>query len=151
MYAPASDGGVSPATAGLSQISVGPVPERNGQLLRQALQERFERGGVGVAHKYDLVVSFSVATEGIGIQVDNSSSRSRVVGTANWRLVGQDPQRTTWASGTARSVDGYNVLDQQYFAADLEGDRVNKRVAEAVADQIALQLAVWFDKRAKPA
>jgi LPS-assembly lipoprotein len=149
VYGPAADGAAGPAQEGLSQIAVGPLPERSGQLLRQALQERFERGGVGTVHRYDLVVSFSVGQEGIAIQADSSSSRTRVIGTASWRLVGQDAQRTTLTSGTARSVDGFNVIDQQYFAADLESETVTKRVAEAVADQIALQLAVYFNRHAR--
>ena len=37
MYASAGNGGMGPAEAGLAQISIGPLPERSGQLLRQAL------------------------------------------------------------------------------------------------------------------
>jgi LPS-assembly lipoprotein len=150
VYGPGADGAAGPAQEGLSQIAVGPLPERSGQLLRQALQDRVERDGVGKVHRYDLVVSFGVGQEGIAIQTDSSSSRTRVIGTANWRLMAQDPQRTTLTSGTARSVDGFNVIDQQYFAADLESETVTKRVAEAVADQIALQLAAYFNRRARP-
>jgi hypothetical protein len=51
-------------------------------------------------------------------------------------------------SGTARSVDAFNVLDQQYFAADLSNEMVQKRIAEAVADQITLQLVAYFNRQA---
>jgi len=150
VYGTASGGSAGPAQAGLASVSVALIPERSGQLLRQALQERLERGGVGTAHRYDLVVSFGVGAEAIAIASDSSSSRTRVIGTATWRLVGQDSQRSTLTSGTARNVDGYNVLDQQYFASDLENEVVLKRVAEALADQISLQLAAWFNKQAQP-
>ncbi len=69
-------------------------------------------------------------------------------GTATYTLIAQDPSRSTLTSGTARSTQGYNIFDQQYFAADMENDVVIKQIAEAVADQIALQLAVFFRKRA---
>ena len=47
MYAAAGNGTPGPAQVGLAQIAVAPLYERAGQLLRQALQERFERGAAG--------------------------------------------------------------------------------------------------------
>jgi LPS-assembly lipoprotein len=47
-------------------------------------------------------------------------------------------------SGTARAVDGYNVIDQQYFASDLESEAVQRRMVEAIAEQITLQVAMYF-------
>lgn len=146
VYAPGAAADPGPAANGLAGISVGLIPERAGQLLRLALQERFERAGVGAAHRYDLAVSFGIAGEAIGIQPDSTSTRVRLVGTANYRLTAQDPARGTLTTGTARSVDGYNIFDQQFFAADQESETVQRRIAEAVADQITLQLAVYFTK-----
>ena len=137
-----------PAVDGLAAITVGLIPERSGQLLRLALQQRFERNGVGVAHRYDLQVSFGIGGEAIAIQQDNSVTRLRYVGTAAYTLLAQDPLRTTLTSGTARVVDGLNVINEQYFAMDLESEAVQRRIAEAVADQIAMRLAVWFDEQA---
>ena len=148
VYGPAASGQDSPAAAALAKIQVGLLPDRQGQVLRLALQERFERAGLASAHEYDLSVSFGVASSAISIESDTVATWIRVVGTANYRLTAQDPSRATLISGVARSVDGYNLFDQQYFAQDMENDAVVKRVALAVADQIALQLASYFAKRA---
>jgi LPS-assembly lipoprotein len=148
IYARRDDGADGPAAGGMAQIAVALMPERPGQLLRLALQERFERSGTGVARRYDLRVSFVIAAESIAVQQDSSSSRIRFVGQAQYRLTAQDPTRTTLTSGSARVVDGLNVFDQQYFAADQETEVVQRRIAEAVADQIALQLALYFNKQA---
>ncbi len=148
LYAAAPGGAAGPAASGLAQISVGLIPERTGQLLRLALQERFERSGLVPAHRYDLNVTFSVSGEPIGIQADTSNSRVRFVGTASYQLIAEDPGRSTLTSGTARSVDGLDEFDQQLFAADLETEVVQKRIAEAVADEIARQLAIYFDRQA---
>ncbi len=151
VYAPGSSDANAPAAAALAQIGVGLIPERSGQLLRLALQERFERAGIAAARRYDLAVSFGVSSDTLGIRFsDSNPTWVRVVGTATYVLVAQDPGRATVTSGTARSVDGYNVFANQYFAADQEADAVQRRVAEAVADQIALQLATFFAKRAAP-
>lgn len=148
MYARAPNGEAGPAASGLAQISVGLIPERTGQLLRLALQERFERNGLAAAHRYDLAVTFAISNAVIGVQQDTSNVRFRLVGTANYQLIAQDPGRTTLTSGTARSVDGMNLFDQQIFAADLETEVVQQRIAEAVADEITQQLAIYFDHQA---
>jgi LPS-assembly lipoprotein len=148
VYAPAPGAAGSAAAQGLAEINVGLIPERSGQELRLALQERFERAGIAAARRYDLSVTFGVASESISIQQDTSSTYLRLVGTAQYHLTARDPNRSTLTSGSARSVDGLNVFDQQFFAEDQEIEAVTRRIAEAVADQIALQLALYFRKQA---
>jgi LPS-assembly lipoprotein len=45
-------------------------------------------------------------------------------------------------------VDAINIIDEQYFAADLENEAVQRRIAEALASEITIQLAAFFRKRA---
>jgi LPS-assembly lipoprotein len=148
VYAPVSSGGTGPAEQGLMETEVGWLPERNGQLLREALKARFERGTGGAARRYDLSVNLSIQAEAIAIQRDNTTSRVRLIGTAAWSLQAQDPQRSTLATGFAREVDGYNIFNQQYFAADLQSTTVQRRMTDALAEQITLQVAAWFNRRA---
>ena len=133
----------------LAEIQVALLPERSGQLLREALQARLEPGGSTLARHYDLAVSFAIAGNPIGVEPDSSISRVRLVGTASWTLTAQDAQRSTLATGVAREVDGYNVFDQQFFAMDLENEAVQRRIADAVAEQMTRQLATFFDHRGR--
>ena len=142
-------GGNREAEAGLSRIYVAILPERSGQLLRQALQERLDGSGSGVAKDFELTASLQIAGEGIAVQRDNSSSRIRLTASAPWVLRSLAPGRPVVTSGVSRVLDGYNVLDQQYFAADLENDAAIRRVASTLAEQITLALAGYF-KRATP-
>ncbi len=148
VYGPAASGKTGPAAQALAEISVGLIPERTGQLLRLALQERLERAGVAAARQYDLTVSFGLTSDAIATLQNSTSTWTRMVGTATYSLVAEDAARTTLTSGVARSEDGFNQFDQQYFASDLETDAVERRIVQAVADQIALQLASFFAKRA---
>ena len=150
IYASAGPGD-GPAQEGLAAISVGLLPERSGQLLRQALQARFALGGSGVARRYDLTVAYGLSGEAIGYQQDSTITRVRLVASAIWTLTAQDPQRTTLSTGTARTLDGYNIINQQFFAADMENDATQRRLAIAMADQIAIQLAVYFKRRSTAA
>ena len=75
-------------------------------------------------------------------------TRIRLIARGAWTLRAQDPARTTLATGSSRAIDGLNILDQQYFAADLEQEAVQRRLADQIADQIVLQLAAYFRKHA---
>ena len=106
--------------------------------------------GEDTPKRFSLSVSFGVAGESLGIQQDTSSTRLREVATATWTLKALDPASSVVTNGTARAVDGVNILDQQYFAADLEGETATKRITETVADEITQQIASYFARRPKP-
>jgi LPS-assembly lipoprotein len=148
VYMPTASGNAGVTQRELAAINVNLIPDRPGQLLRQALQDRLEMGASGVARRYDLSVAFGISGEGIGIEPDTTVTRIRLIGSASWNLVAQDPGRTRLAGGSARAVDALNIFDTQYFAADLENEALQRRLAEALADQITIQLAAYFRKHA---
>ena len=147
VYMPTASGKPGPAAREMQTVNVPVIPDRPGQLLRQALQERLG-SDAGAPAAYDLRVSFGISGEGIAVQQNNISTRVRLIGIAVWTLQERNPQQTPLTTGSARSFDAVNVFDEQYFASDLETEAVQKRIAEAVAQQIATQLAVWFRERA---
>lgn len=145
VYGPGPNGALGQAAAGLAEINVPPLPERSGQILRQFLQQDFDIGGPGGVKLYELVVSYGVSSEGIAIERANSiATRVRYVGNASWSLVSADAQRKTLTSGHARSYDAFNPIDGQYFYTDLAGEQTQQRLAQAVAEQMTLQLAGYF-------
>lgn len=150
-YMPTASGEAGVAQREMAAVFVDNIGERSGQVLRQALQERFERAGPGIQRRYSLTVAYGIGGEGIAVQPNNSVTRVRVIGSASWYLVDQDPGKTRLAAGQARAVDGYNILNQQYFFGDLSNDASQKRLAEALADQIAIQVATWFRSHAATA
>ena len=147
VYMPTASGKPGVAQRELASVYVGIIPNRPGQLLRQALQQRFANDS-GTLPAYDLNVSFTIAGEGIAIENSNLATRFRLNGTATWRLLARDTRRTTLTTGSARAMDGVNVFDSQYFAADLEAEAKQKSIAENLATQIATQLAIWFRQQA---
>jgi LPS-assembly lipoprotein len=147
LYMPTASGKPGVAQRELAAIDVGLIPERPGQLLRQALQDRMW-SDAGGPHRYDLRVVFWIAGEGVGIQPDSTVTRIRLIGNANWTLMAQDPAHTRLTSGSARSLDGLNIFNSDYFAQDLENEVAQKRIADAIAQEMVAQLAVWFRNRA---
>ena len=140
-------GSSSPARHELGLIDVAPLPDRPGQLLRQALQQRLSNSDEALAKQYQLTVAFGISSDSIGVQQDSTVTRIRQVGTANWFLKSLDMASTLVTSGTARALDGLNIIDQQYFEADLASESAQRRIADAIASQITLQLASYFARR----
>ena len=91
---------------------------------------------------------YNIGSEGLGTQSDNSTTRQRDVATAIWSLRMAGPGGTQISTGHARAVDGFNVIDEQFFYSDLAEDASQHRLADALADQITQAIAVYF--RAHP-
>lgn len=132
------------ASAALENVQVQTIPDRPGQVLHQALQEDFYRDGTPVQALYTLSVDYSINQIGEGLQADSSTTRIRFDAEAHWRLspIGQPSQ--TLVSGNATAMNALNVIDQQYFAANMETQTVNQQLANEISAQITAQLMGWF-------
>ncbi|MBV8916384.1 MAG: hypothetical protein JOZ05_25520 [Acetobacteraceae bacterium] len=149
LYAPMAKGGV--VSDELRAVYVAVMGERSGQLLRQALQRRFEGSEPGVAKKYELWGGLGISGDAIAIQSDSSATRVRLTGTASWGLRMLNVAQTQLTSGSTRVLDGYDVNNQEYFAAELEQGAAIRRIAETCADSITLTVASFLKQRAEAA
>jgi LPS-assembly lipoprotein len=134
----------APVAGQLDEVAVANIPERTGQLLRESLQAQLQAAGAPDVQRYVLNVNYSIAGQGEGTQADTSVTRERFVATAAWSLspIGDPGQRL--ASGQATTEDALNIIDNQYFAQDLETNTVNRQLADQIAQQITTQVAVYF-------
>lgn len=147
VYMPTASGKAGPARRGLAATYVRIIPERPGQLLRLALQELFE-SDTGLPSQYDLAVSYRIQGESIAIRESSIPTRVRFIGNASWSLLAHDAKSSRLTSGNARAMDGIDIFDSQYFAADLETEVAQKRIADRIALQISNQLGSWFRQQA---
>ena len=128
----------------LSRVYVNPIAERSGQLLRQALQARLGGDGDSQSQTYRLTVTPAYSSEFLGVHGDNSPSRVRLSADARWGLTTVSATPVLVAIGRARTLDGYNIINEQYFNSTLAGEATNARVAGQLADRVVQQLALWF-------
>ena len=148
VYMPSAGGEPGVAQRELAAIYVAIIPNRPGQELRQALQQRLEGTGADPKPLYTLTIAYWITGEGLGIQPDTSITRIRLFGNANWTLTGRDPGQTVVTSGYARAEDAFNPIDTQYFASDLQTEAADRYLAQALADQITTRLAIFFRNKA---
>jgi LPS-assembly lipoprotein len=131
--------------AQLRQVQVALMPERTGQLLRQALQSRLEAGETPNYTRYTLAATFAISEIGLGIQTDSSITYIRFIATVPWSLTEQDsPSDQILVSNTAEAADDLNTFDNAPFGQELETNTVDARLADAIADQIVIRLAHYF-------
>lgn len=149
VYMPSAGGTPGVAQRELAAIYVPIIPDRPGQLLRQALQQRFAGADGAGTPLYNLSVGYWIAGQGIGILPDNTATYVRLTGNANWTLLTHNPPQTVITSGYSRVADDVNIFQNQYFGADLETSAAYQRIAQVMADQIALRLAAFFRNQAR--
>ena len=133
---------VSDALAG---VKVGLITERQGQLMRRRLEEGLAPAARGtVTAKYDLRVGLGYGAELQGFRRDGAPSRVRFSATATWFLfdVGAPPLEIT--RGTERAFDAYDIPENQFFAADVARETMERQLIEQLAQQILERLTMYF-------
>jgi LPS-assembly lipoprotein len=128
---------------GLSEIEVGPIYERPGQILRDALLTQM---GIepGTPRKFDLEVKFWITGEMQGVLNFTQATRIRLVANSSWTLLSRGSKQVRLTEGADRLVDGFDIFDAQYFEQDLANEAVQRRLAQSMAERITLRLAMWF-------
>jgi len=151
LYAP-EGGATAEADPALREVlaatEVARIPERSGQLLRRALQERLGRAGSATPTR-ELRVSLQFATEPEGFRRDGTPTRLRYTATASWLLVSLATPPASTLQGVERSFDAFDVPDNQFFAADFARDATVQRLIRQLADDIVLRLSVQLREQQK--
>jgi LPS-assembly lipoprotein len=140
----AAAGSDADVAADMAATRIALIPERFGQYIRRALQQRLGHGPGGPTDaRWELLVGPSQSGEATGIQRDGAATRVRIIATANWTLLRLTPQETV-ANGFERVLDAYNIQGAQLFAADSSRDAMERRLAEQLADEVVLRVAMQF-------
>ena len=143
---PLYGGGTSgPVASTLRQVTVAPIPGRDGWLVYNKLKERL--GEMGEAEpQYRLEVELDDEIIGLGIRGDRAVTRERRTLRARYRLV-------TLATGqvvldaTAGSDAGIDVVSSEYATVAAE-QTVAEWLADEVANQIVARLGLYAARTA---
>jgi len=133
-------------TDNLAAIRVAPIPDRSGQLLRNALLDSLTpRGAAAVAAQYTLSIRLQEPRQTIALRRDDVISRSSYAAVATFDLV--DRQGRKIATGTSTFTTDYEITVSEYATrASLEDAR--SRVLVLIADDIRNQLALALKRPA---
>lgn len=140
------DGALKDAAPELARISVAPIPERMGQILRNHLIDGLSPGfSEPASPAWRLDVRIENVKEGLGILEDESITRYNLRVTATYALVDLATEQVR-QHGKVRSIASYNVVDSPYATLVAERD-AESRAAREAAEEIRLRLALFLGTR----
>jgi len=140
IYAGGASGQVA---SSLAAISVAPIPDRAGWLMRNALVDRLGGERQGVAYRLEVDLDDDIS--GFGIRGDRSVTRERRTLRARYRLV-QASSGLVLLDATAGSDAGIDVVSSPYATVAAEQTAL-ERLSKVVADQIVARLALYASSR----
>ena len=142
LYAGGSSGVVA---ATLRQVTVAPIPGRNGWLVFNKLKDRLGEPGSGQAG-YRLEVQLDDNITGLGIRGDRAVTRERRTLRARYQLVSASTGQVV-LDATAGSDAGIDVVSSEYATVAAE-QTAAERLADVVADQIVARVALYATRTA---
>jgi LPS-assembly lipoprotein len=134
-----SGGTTSVSSKLLTQISVAPIPDRAGFLVRQDLLSRF--GDTVADPRYRLEVELDDQIIAFGVRGDNSSARERRILRARYRLV-IIATNTIVVDATAASDAGIDRVSSNYAVVAAETTAL-ERLAVDISSQITARMAQY--------
>lgn len=124
----------------LSTVSVGIIPNREGQILRNELIARLNPSGRPSDPRYRLTVGLTETREGIGLTAFDTITRSNLILRARFTLTAIDGDIPI-AGDQATVIAGFEVLSDE--VANLTSERdARRRALTQLADDIRTQLAI---------
>lgn len=144
------DRGAESTVNKLADVDVSAPENDIGRLLKFSLLDRMTDTGYAPASAaYKLVLSPSAYTEDVAVQQNAAVTRANFVLVVPFTLVGATDGKTLFRS-VARSRSSYNRVESEFANLTAAKD-AQKRTSEAVADDIKLQLSVFFDRQTSAA
>lgn len=126
----------------LAQVKIQPLPDRVGQKLHNLLRDRLNPRGQPRKPAYILSIRISETLENLGIRKDETATRSNLTVFADFTLLETGTGRELF-KGRSRSINSYNILDNQFATLFSESDARNRALRE-ISDEISNRLAVYF-------
>ena len=125
----------------LAHVEIQPIANREGQLMRTALQRRLNGKAKGAA-QYKLLVTLKENIATLAVQRNAFATRANLRLSARYHLTRiSDGQKLN--EGSLRSVSSYNILSSDFATYTAQND-ARSRAIEDLADSIQTRLAAYF-------
>lgn len=139
-------GSSSSVTAQLGQVEIARINDRNGQLLRNALEQRFERSNNRARKIYILEITLDESINELGLAKDSFATRADMILDAKFKLTFG---KQILLSGQTQGVASYNILDQQY-ATVVSAKDARERALNQIADDLTRRVSSYFSQHPTP-
>lgn len=124
----------------LAAIDIDLIRDREGQMLRNELLDRFQPRGAALKPLYRLSIVLSQQKVGLAIRPDETGSRANLIIIATYTIRDIADGEIVF-NGTSRAVTGYNVLSSDFATTSSEADAVRRAVFD-LSQQISTRVSV---------
>ncbi len=114
----------------LARIDVLPIPNREGQLLRNFLVDQFGIRPSGTKALYSVSSSISIDKQELGTQLDATTTRARLTVRADVEFAGQEYNKSFTVAVTA----SYSTSQSDYATLIAERDATKRALREIAID-----------------
>jgi LPS-assembly lipoprotein len=126
----------------LATIDIGLIADRTGQILRNELLQEMQPQGPARQQPYLLTVTLAEYLRDLAIKRNEAATRANLTLVASF-VVSQGSNGLLIHSGSARSVNAYNILTSD-FATLSARENARKRGARQLALEIKERISVWL-------
>jgi LPS-assembly lipoprotein len=128
------------AASELAGIYIAPLPDRDGQLVRNALLDRLNPKGEPEQPRYRLDVRMQISETPVALQKDETATRAQITYTVLFTLYEGNVALT---NGTFTRDFSFDYVNQQYSNISARND-VKRRAADEIATEIRNRMATYF-------
>ncbi len=137
-------GGVADASKELSQVEIGVIPDRSGQILRNYLIQGINSNGRPTDPVYRLNVDLRERQEDLGIDKTDNAQRTNLVITARFSLrTAADDQEVL--NRRVGIIASYNIVLDEYATLSAQ-NAARDRALRQLGSDIRTQLALYFSR-----
>ena len=126
-------------------VKIDPIPDREGQLMRNALFALFQPHGLVVNPAYQLKTKISFDQADLGFRRDETASRTRITATTEFQLINLQTQKVIH-KGKLKATTAYTVGPQVTSAAlplIVSEKDSKKRLVQQLATDIHRDIATY--------
>jgi len=135
-----------PLVSTLASIDIGPIPNRLGRDVRNALVKVLRQPATqNQPSRYHLDVELRQTVQGVAIQDDDSITRFNFRLDANYVLT-EKSTNTLITKSRVQTVAAYNVVDSE-FATLIARRDVEERAAREIAEKIRVRLSLFLSRQ----
>jgi LPS-assembly lipoprotein len=136
------------SSAALSSIDIKLIADRSGQMLRNELLQQMQPRGQ-TPTRYSLSVTLTEGLASLGIRKDEVATRANLTLSANFTITEPGGTQPLF-SGSARSVNSYNILTSDFATLSARED-ARRRGVNQLALEIRERISVWLIRAGEPA
>ena len=147
VYGTRAGGADNPAQAAFQHIQIANIPDRDGQILRNALIDRFYRDGRPADARYTLFITpLSEQIRDLDITKTADSTRGQLRLSSNLRLTDRQTGQIL-VQRPILAITSYNILGSEFTNRVAEDSARRNAITELVR-QVELQLGLYFNTQA---